>query len=79
MHGIRADLIHLDAAHEYEPVLRDALGFWELLKPGGFLVGDDYHPSWPGVVRGATEFAKSVGVELALHQPKWVARKPVSN
>ena len=79
VHGIKADLIHLDAAHEYEPVLRDALGFWDLLNPGGFLVGDDYHPSWPGVVRGATEFAKSVGVELALHQPKWIARKPVSN
>jgi FkbM family methyltransferase len=77
MHGIRADLIHLDAAHEYEAVVRDALGFWDLLNPGGFLVGDDYHPSWPGVIRAATEFSTKVGVELALHEPKWVLQKPV--
>jgi hypothetical protein len=76
MHGIKADLIHLDAAHEYERVLRDALGFWDLLNPGGFLVGDDYHSSWPGVIRGAIDFSKKVGVELSVDEPKWIAQKP---
>ena len=78
MHGISADLIHLDAAHEYESVLRDALGFWDLLNPGGFLIGDDYHPSWPGVIRAANDFSNETGVEVTIEEPKWVAQKPVS-
>jgi predicted O-methyltransferase YrrM len=73
--GVAADLIHLDAAHEYEPVLRDAVDYWKLLKPGGVMIGDDYHPTWPGVVRAADEFAKRVGAALEIRQPKWIARK----
>jgi hypothetical protein len=74
--GIRADLIHLDAAHEYEIVLRDALCYWSLLNPGGFLIGDDYHPTWPGVVNAANDFAHEVGLRLEVHEPKWLVRKP---
>jgi cephalosporin hydroxylase len=72
--GIRADLIHIDAAHEYEPVLRDARLYWELLAPGGILVGDDY--SWEGVARAAQEFAAEVGQPLEVDTPKWILRKP---
>jgi predicted O-methyltransferase YrrM len=73
---IQADMIHIDAAHEYEAVLQDARAYWPLLRPGGYLVGDDYHESWPGVVRGADEFAKEVGVKLEIQPPKWFVRKP---
>jgi Methyltransferase domain len=72
-HGIKADLIHIDAAHEYEPALRDAKQFWELLSPGGVMVGDDY--PWPRVAKAANEFAASIGAELAIDNPKWVIRK----
>jgi hypothetical protein len=75
-HKINADLIHLDAAHEYEAVLRDALCYWDLLNPGGVFIGDDYHSSWPGVVRAATEFADRVESKLEVYLPKWVIRKP---
>ena len=54
---ILAGVIHIDASHEYEDVVRDLAEYWPLVVPGGFLVGDDYHPSWPGVVRAADEFA----------------------
>ena len=75
-HEIKADLIHLDAAHEYGAVLRDTRNYWELLKPGGIFIGDDYHESWPGVMRAANEFAAKVGVKLEIHAPKWIIRKP---
>ncbi len=74
--AVKAGLIHIDASHEYEDVLHDARGYWELLEPGGFLVGDDYHASWPGVVRAADEFAAEMGVELIVRDPKWIVRKP---
>ena len=36
------DVVHLDAAHEYENVLADIRKYWKLLRPGGILLGDDY-------------------------------------
>ncbi|WP_419898479.1 class I SAM-dependent methyltransferase [Roseomonas sp. USHLN139] len=71
---VKAELIHIDAAHEYEPVLRDARRFWALLAPGGVLVGDDF--PWPGVAKAAQEFAAEIGQELVVESPKWILRKP---
>lgn len=74
--GIRAGLIHIDAAHEHAAVLADARAYWELLEPGGWLIGDDYHETWPGVVSGANQFAQETETELVIETPKWIARKP---
>ena len=74
--GIVADLVHVDAAHELEPVLADARAFWELLAPGGLLVGDDYSPVWPEVMEAAERFAAEVGRPLQVEAPKWVVQKP---
>ena len=71
---LRPDLIHIDAAHEYEPVRRDLENYWALLRPGGILIGDDY--PWPGVKRAADEFAAAQGLPLEVSDPKWVLRKP---
>jgi hypothetical protein len=76
--GISAGLIHLDASREYGEVLKDANDYWQLLEPGGYLIGDDYDCSWPGVVQAAGEFAAQVGVELEVQSPKWLVRKPLS-
>jgi hypothetical protein len=75
-HGIMANLVHLDSSNDYEAVLREARCYWGMLTPGGFLIGDDYHPTWPGVVRAAEEFAAAVGVKLRIHKPKWILQKP---
>lgn len=75
--GIRAGLIHIDASHDYEDVLRDARIYWEALAPGGFMVGDDYTQDWPGVVKAANEFATEKSVPLATSPPKWIMQKPV--
>jgi hypothetical protein len=75
--GVQAGLIHIDASHEYEDVLRDARIYWEILAPGGFLVGDDYNQDWPSVIRAADEFAAEKAVPLMSSPPKWIVRKPV--
>lgn len=40
--GEHFDLIYIDGSHEARDVLRDALDAWAVLKPGGYLVFDDY-------------------------------------
>lgn len=70
------DLVHIDAAHDHDSVLRDALAYWDILAPGGSMVGDDYVPGWPGVMSAAQEFASRVGMPLRVVNPKWVIRKP---
>jgi hypothetical protein len=73
--GIAASLIHIDASHAYEDVLRDARAFWKLVEIGGCLVGDDYDPSWPGVIRAAGEFSQAVGRPIEIAYPKWIVKK----
>jgi hypothetical protein len=74
--GIQAGLIHIDASHDYEDVLRDARIYWDVLMPGGFLVGDDYNQDWPDVIRAANQFAGEKSVPLTSLAPKWIVRKP---
>jgi hypothetical protein len=72
---VSLDLVHVDAGHEYESVLGDLTRYWSLLRPGGILIGDDYSPTWPGVVRAANEFAASTDRPLAIDDPKYILRK----
>lgn len=39
---VQPDIIYLDAAQEKEPVFRDLMFYWPLLRKGGHLIGDDY-------------------------------------
>ena len=67
------------AAHEYPEVLGEMLEAWKLLPAGGFLVGDDFHASWPGVQRAvwelitrhlaATEVSAASDYACAWHHP----------
>jgi len=73
--NITASVIHIDAGHGYLDVLRDAWEYWSILSPGGDLIGDDYSPEWPGVVRAATEFSAAVNRPLTIMPPKWILTK----
>ncbi len=73
--GILADIVHIDAAHEYREVIRDAEDYWLILQNGGYMIGDDYHITWPGVVQAAGEFSAKVRRPLALEPPKWILQK----
>ncbi len=74
-YGIEAAVVHIDAAHEYEEVLRDARDYWKILGGGGYLIGDDYHVTWPGVVRAAGQFSAEVLRPLRIDEPKWILQK----
>lgn len=50
-----ADMVFVDAAHDYESVRRDIQTAMRLLKPGGLLCGHDYSGSWPDVRRAVDE------------------------
>ena len=76
VHKITASLVHIDEAHEYDEVIADARAYWGLLQPGGLLVGDDYHYTWPGVVKAAAQFSLETAQPLAIEVPKWIIQKP---
>lgn len=73
---IKAAIVHIDAAHEYDDVMRDATAYWNILRPEGYLIGDDYHETWPGVVKAAGEFSAKVERPLTIENPKWILQKP---
>ena len=77
-HRVEADLIHIDAAHEYTDVLEDMNTWWEVLAPGGIMLGDDYTEPWPGVVQAVKEFTTNRGLQFSVEDPKWIIHKPLS-
>ena len=57
--GVQADVIHIDAGHDYDSVMNDLRQWWQVLRPGGLFIGDDYHREgniWPDVRRAIDEF-----------------------
>jgi len=39
----QADVIYIDGSHEYADVARDLDDYWPFVRPGGFLIADDYN------------------------------------
>lgn len=40
-YGVQADMIYIDAGHDFDAVVKDIEGYKKLLRPGGILLGDD--------------------------------------
>lgn len=78
---IQPDIVHIDAGHDYRAVKADIESWWPLLKPGGFLIGDDYHREvWPGVCQAFDEFAVACGDGKVEHfDKKCIFRKAPAN
>jgi hypothetical protein len=72
--GAKADLIYIDAAHNYESVKLDLQKFWPLLSQKGVLFGDDYD-IWPGVTKAVNEFIGHVEKPLYAASGKFVISK----
>jgi hypothetical protein len=71
-HNIKADVIYVDASHEFEAVTQDMANAWEVLSSGGLLIGDDYNNTdWPGVVSAVNNFGKA-----KLDGVVWSFKKP---
>ncbi len=73
------DWVYLDANHFYEPVKNDLEIYFHKVKPGGFIVGDDY--DWGGgagypVRTAVTEFVAAGQVRLeTVIRSQYVLRK----
>ena len=77
-HGVEADLIHIDAGHDYRSVSSDVALWWPRLRPGGVMIGDDYfsNGNWPGVKAAFDEFTARNRLAYDDLEPKIRIRKP---
>lgn len=73
-YGIKAELIYIDGSHEEEDVYADLVSYWDLVRPGGVLLGDDW--GWDGVRLAATRFAGENGLKVIPLADKWYLEKP---
>ena len=71
--GIKADLIYLDGSHEEEDVYGDLLAYWEALRAGGVIFGDDW--SWDGVRCAVQRFAREERLSVRFIADKWILDK----
>jgi len=54
---IKADIIYIDAGHEYEDVIDDLKYYWPVLEKNGKMFGDDFY-NFSGVSKAVEEFSK---------------------
>ncbi len=75
--GQSADLIYIDASHEYEDILADIIAYFPILKVGGIMFGDDYISYWSGVVRAVNEFSQMNNLKLQITPSDnfWIIQK----
>lgn len=59
-----AGLIFVDGGHSYEVCRSDSLKAFEMVRPGGVIVWDDYDDTWPGVKKALDEIAASAKLRL---------------
>ena len=68
--GISAELIYIDASHEYPDVLADVSNYYQLLSPGGVMFGDDYN-TYDSVRRAVAD----TGIPFTLEGTFWIMKK----
>lgn len=76
--GLRPQFVYIDASHEFVEISFDLRFYWDLLADDGVLVGDDFHPQWPGVVNAVRSFAAEKGLALHVDGQKYVLHKPAA-
>lgn len=74
--NITPQLVHLDASHDYRQVRVEMETYWDILEPGGILMGDDFQ--FPNVSRAVVHFSDAIGQPYAVNFPKWWIKKPAS-
>jgi len=76
---VRADLIYIDAGHEYLECYCDLLAYLPLLAPHGVMIADDYG-DFPGVRAAVERFSCEAGMQTeirdgkAIMRPRWRVR-----
>jgi predicted O-methyltransferase YrrM len=70
------DFIFIDAAHDYDSVVKDLAAWWPKLKTNGIFAGHDY--PWHEVKQAVTEHAEANGYEVAQVGRCWI-KQPKQN
>lgn len=68
------DFVFIDAAHDYDNVLKDLYAWYPKVKKGGYFAGHDY-PSWEGVVRAVNEFIEKEKLQIIVNELSWLIKK----
>ncbi|MBK9944204.1 MAG: class I SAM-dependent methyltransferase [Kouleothrix sp.] len=68
--GVQADLIYVDASHDYSDVLADLRAFWPLVRPGGVMFGDDLN-TFVDVDRALDRFAGESRLQATKGERFW--------
>ncbi|MFF2960224.1 class I SAM-dependent methyltransferase [Streptomyces sp. NPDC057963] len=74
-HDVVSDIVYIDAGHEYRDVLYDIDLFWQIIRPGGVMIGDDFASYFPGVMRAVREFGDTISTSPEIDGDKWILRK----
>ena len=74
------DLIFIDGDHSYEGCHGDIEAWWPKIRPGGIMMGHDYGPEWPGVLKAVDDFIRDNGSRIRdmgfrEHDNIWVLEK----
>ncbi len=77
---IKVPFIYIDAGHDELNVSLDITNYWDLLMPGGVMLGDDYNPEmWPGLTKAVHNFEKVREAEIdgpvKIYDGKWIMVK----
>jgi hypothetical protein len=65
----QVDTIYLDSAHEAGETILELKAAWLILRPGGFIFGDDW--SWQAVRRDVESFAADVSKNQQFNEADW--------
>lgn len=72
---INADMIYIDASHEYDDVYKDVGNYINILNQGGVIFGDDYK-HWVGVRNAINDFTKQNNLHLEIIENNfWIIKK----
>jgi predicted O-methyltransferase YrrM len=61
----KADLVFIDALHDYESVLQDFRLWWPHVRVGGLIATHDFNHKWPGVERAVADSFNLMEVGIA--------------
>ena len=60
------DLVFIDGDHSYEAVSKDIPFWWNKVRSGGMLLGDDYESCHPGTTKAVDEFSMKLNIPVTL-------------
>jgi hypothetical protein len=73
----RPQIIYLDSAHEQGETLIELALYWNILRPGGVLFGDDW--GWVNVRCDVKKFSYMKEIPFHLHGNTWILQKPIND